>query len=268
MTWTQSGGARCYPSSATTATCHPGGAPAARWTATGFEWATDAQGAVNRITYSTAIDCTNWTCRGTGDATTTGQVAPDGSATATTVTVGTFGNDVFTQAGGYSNSVALYPAIWIKCATGTLRFQNASSGTLGRWDVDCTALGGEWTLIDSALHPAVTEDTAWVSSAGGQAGILFLVTSGTVTATIWAPTLTEEPTAAAVIPTAAAAVDTGVIAWTIDNSTGSYWRAGASVLQTLDTVDGTCFVTGSTLRLSGAGGSECVGGWGALKVWQ
>jgi hypothetical protein len=106
-----------------------------------------------------------------------------------------------------------------------------------------------------------------MSTAGGAGGIGLAAPSGTVVADVWAPTLSKNP-GWSVIPTAAAAVDTGAIAWTIDNSTGSYWRAGANVLQTLDTVDGTCLVTGSTLRLSGAGGSECVGGWGALKVWQ
>jgi hypothetical protein len=268
MSWTQSGGARCYPSSATTATCYPGGAPAARWAATGFEWATDAQGAVNRIPYSTAIDCTNWTCNGTADATTTGQVAPDGSATATEITVGTWSANALIQLGtGYGASVTLYPAFWVKCSTGTLRVVQGNGAIYGDWRVNCAAVAGQWMLIASG-HSAVTEITAWVATSGGGGGIAFASLSGTVTATIWAPTITEESTTGAVIPTAAAAVDTGVIAWTIDNSTGSYWRAGASVLQTLDTVDGTCFVTGSTLRLSGAGGSECVGGWGALKVWQ
>ncbi len=90
--------------------------------------------------------------------------------------------------------------------------------------------------------------------------------STSIQADVWAPTLTEEPNSGAVVPTGSAAVDTGTIAWTVDNSSGRYWRTGASVTTVLDEIDGTCWVTGSTLRLSGASGSECVGSWGSLRV--
>lgn len=256
-TWTQSGGSRCYQRSATAATCYPGGAPAARWTATGFEWAVDGQGAVNRVLYSTAVDCTNWTC---STATTAAYVAPDGSKTAASITMG--GGYIEQTATGYTVSTAVNLAMWAKCSTGTLDASNV--GGAGHWTVDCSAVGGSWALL-TPTHPAVLPEVqAWASTG---AGAVNLRLSG-ADAEVWAPTITEEPTTGAVIPTAAAAVDTGTIAWTIDNSTGSYWRTGANVLHTLDTVDGTCLVTGSTLRLSGAGGSECVGGWSALKVWQ
>jgi hypothetical protein len=83
---------------------------------------------------------------------------------------------------------------------------------------------------------------------------------------VWGVTATEEPSTGAIVQTAAAAVDTGTISWTVDNTPAQYWISGTTVVQSIDTVDGTCWVTGDTLRLSGGAGTECVGSWRSLQV--
>jgi len=75
---------------------------------------------------------------------------------------------------------------------------------------------------------------------------------------LWVPTLTEVD-GYSVIPTDAAAGATGDIALAIANATGLYWKAGDVVTQDVTTLSGTCWVTGATLYLSGAVGSECTG---------
>jgi hypothetical protein len=266
MAWTQSGGARCYPSSATTATCYPGGAPAARWTATGWEWAADAQGNTNRLLYSTAMDCSTWSCTGVASGT-TGQVAPDGSPTASTITVAGGANH-FEQdiASGFTADASpLHLTMWAKCSTGVFHPHGSNDGTRGDWDVSCSCIGGVWRHLD-AKDACVTVNVPFNAGSSGESGLHFDGTLFPVSADIWAPTLTEEPTTGAVIPTGAAAVSTGTIAWSIDNSSSRYWLSTSTVTQSVSTVDGTCIVPGSTFWLGGATAAECVGGVGSVQV--
>lgn len=267
MTWTQSGGARCYPSSATAATCYPGGVPAARWTATGWEWAVDGQGATNRLLWSNAMDCSTWSCIGVASGI-TGQVAPDGSATASTITVAGGANH-FEQdiASGYTADASpLHLSLWAKCSTGVFHPHGSNDGTRGDWDVSCSCIGGVWRLLD-ASDGCVTVNVPFNAGSGGESGLHFDGTLFPLAVDIWAPTLTEEPTTGAVIPTAAAAVSTGAIAWSVDNSSSEYWLPTSTVTQSVSTVDGTCVVPGSTFWLGGdSPGLECVGGVYSVQV--
>jgi hypothetical protein len=266
MTWTQSGGARCYPKSATGATCYPGGAPAATWDASGWEWAVDGRSGINRLLYSTAMDCTNWGCVGVASGT-PGQVAPDGSATASTIVVAGGANH-FEQdiASGYTADASpLHLTMWAKCSTGVFHPHGSNDGTRGDWDVSCTCIGGVWRHLD-ADDACVTVNTPFNAGSSGEAGLHFDGTLFPISADIWAPTLTEEPTTGAVIPTAAAAVSTGSIAWSIDNSSSRYWLSTSTVIESVSTVAGTCIVPGSTFWLGGSTGLECVGGVESVQV--
>jgi hypothetical protein len=265
QSWTRTGGDSCYPISSTDASCFEDSEVAYTVDATGIGWVVEPS-ATNRILYSTAIDCTNWTCRGTASATAL-QTSPDGGATATTITVGTGTNDVFKSATGYAVSTLLTMRFWIKCSTGTPIVQNPWGAGIGKWSIDCSAIGGAWALLTES-SASVTEVSAFCSDGSGNAGSQFLATSGTVTASIWAPTLTEEPgTGLAVIPTAASAVSTGDVAWRIDNDPAVYWKSGDTITQTLTEIAGTCLTTSATqIYMSGAPGSECSGIWYALQV--
>lgn len=269
QTWTRTGGQSCFPVSLNAAQCFAATEiPYTSIDASGIGWAVEPD-SVNRITYNTAIDCTNWTCTGTASATPL-QAAPDGSATASLVTTNGLGSAVY-QSGvtGYANSVTLYPRSWIKCSSGTLYLRHPSGSTYGYWSVDCSSVsGGSWALVHSASQTGVTEITAWSSTAAGGGSIIYYMAT-TGSAYIWAPTLTEEPgTGLSVIPTAAAAVSTGDPAWVIDNSTSRYWKTGDTVTQTLSQISGTCWDTtdATQLYLTGYPGSECAGIWYGLEV--
>jgi len=263
-TWTQTGGAACWPTSDGSAVCVPGGLTPYTVDATGLGWPTEPS-ATNRITYNTAINCVNWTCRGTADASTT-VAAPDGSYTATEVTLGTESNDVLYAGAGYANDAVLYPRAWLKCSSGVITFKNTAGSALGLWTVDCSAVGGSWALIN-ASHSAMTQTNPWAANASGWGGFKFFFGSSG-TASIWAPTLTEEPgTGRSVIPTASASVSTGDIAWAIDNTSGRYHSAASAVTELVTEHAGDCWiVSGTDLLLSGAAGSECSGVWYGLEV--
>jgi len=254
-TWTQTGGAACYPVSATEAICQGGGEPKYTVDATGLGWVVEPD-AVNRILYSTAPDCTNWTC---ATSTIAAAIAPDGSKTAGAITHS--GGTVDAAGTGYTGSATVYPRVWANCSSGTLTI--AHQGGVGSWTVDCTTVGGVWALL-TPTHAAVTVGAAWTATAGGAVTMRF---SG-ADASVWAPTVTEEPgTGLAVIPTGASAVSTGDIAWVIDNTSGNYYKAGDTVTQLITEISGTCWVvSGTDLLLTGSPGSECAGVWYGLEV--
>jgi hypothetical protein len=212
------------------------------------------------------MDCTNWGCVGVASGT-PGQVAPDGSATASTIVVAGGANH-FEQdvASGYTADASpLHLTMWAKCATGVFHPHGSNDGSRGDWDVSCTCIGGVWRHLD-ASDPCVTVNVPFNAGPSGESGLHFDGTLFPVSADIWAPTLTEEPTTGAVIPTAAAAVDTGTIAWIVDNTNSRYWLSTSTVTESVDTIDGTCIVPGSTFYLGGASGLECVGGVESVQV--
>ena len=164
-----------------------------------------------------------------------------------------------TKATGYTNSATVYPTLWVKCSSGT--FAMVAADGSGDWDIACATVGGAWTLITDASDAAVTQNTAWQTAADGDLQIEF---SG-ADAEVWMPTLTEVD-GLSVIPTGAAAVDTGDIAFEVDNSSGDYWVSGATESSVLDEIAGTCIVTGSTIYLGGSTGSECTGALSSYEV--
>jgi len=210
QTWTRTGGSSCYPISATAAQCFDATEIPYTVDATGLGWVVEPD-SVNRILYSglgAAPNCTNWTCvTSTIDATTD----PTGGSYAAAITHG--GGTVDAAGTGYANSAAVYPRVWVKCSSGTLTI--AHQGGTGSGTVDCTALGGVWSLVTP------TNVASWTSTG---AGVVTMRFSG-ADASVWAPTVTEEPgTGLSVIPTGAAAVSTGDPEWAISNglrNTGS-----------------------------------------------
>ena len=117
--------------------------------------------------------------------------------------------------------------------------------------MDCTALVGAWTLVSLS---------GWQATAGGAVTMRF---SGT-DATVWLPTVTETD-GLSVIPTGAAAVDTGSPVWSVANATNTYWQTGDTVTTVLDTIAGTCVVPGTTFYLSG-NPSTCTGIINSIEV--
>jgi hypothetical protein len=231
-TYTHSGGTRCYQTAEHGATCIPGGTLGWAWDSTldasgyGRGWPQEP-GRVNRIVYSSAIDCSSWTCDSTPTIATE-QVAPDGSATATSVTV-TDASAIYQTASGYTNDAALDLRLWTKCNSGSLYVTDGAVGSLGDWTVDCSAVGGSWELLTDS-HSAVTETTAFAAGSSGDATVYLTSDATGVTASVWIPTLTETA-GLSVIPTEAAAVDTGTPAWTVDNSDGDYYDGSRGKLE-------------------------------------
>jgi hypothetical protein len=253
--WTQTGGARCYPIGTTAAICPPGGLIPYTVDATGLGWVVE-ESRTNRILYSGSnqLDCTNWTC---STATIAASVSPEGSLGAANITMS--GGYVEQTATGYTASTALYGGIWAKCSSGTLSIRHL--GNNGDWDVACSTVGGSWALIRPG-HAALTINTAFQSDSSGN---LTLRISG-ADAEIWVPTWTEEPgSGLSVIPTKASSVSTGDPVWAIDNTAGDYHHTGDTVTQSLSTIDGACWaVSGTDLLLSGS--STCSGVWYDLEV--
>lgn len=263
-TWTQTAGAGCYPTGSTSAVCVPGGLVPYTVDATGMGWPVQ-QALTNELLYSTAVDCTNWTCIGSASAT-PGAIAPDGSSTASLLAVAVGANHVEQDILGAFTADAspLYLGMWFRCLTGTIHPHGSDDGTRGDWDIDCSCVGGQWTYLD-ADHPCITVNVPFNADSSGNSGLHF-DGGGLVSGTLWAPTLTEQrPWSDVVIPTAASAVSLGSPIWAIANSTGAYYRAGDTVLQSLSEYSGTCFaVPGSDILLSGS--PTCSGTWYGLQV--
>lgn len=224
LTWTQTGSPRCFPQSATTALCVPGGSPAHGYSSTlaGLGWELEPD-RTNRVLDGVDVCSTggNWTVGGAASATCDNAVAPDGSKTADSITVGAAAPDVITQAiTGYGVSATLYPRLWVKCSSGTLTVDTTVGA--GQWDIACATVGGAWTELASASHAAVTEVTAWASDGAGALTLRF-DGAASVSADVWGVTLVEEAAGLSVIPTAAAAQSTGTITWDVDNDPATYW---------------------------------------------
>lgn len=257
-TWTQTGVARCYPTSANTAICVPGGLIPYAWDGSNsrLAWPVD-RSAINRLLNNGLnLTCANWTCTAASIVT---AVAPDGSNTAASITMS--GGSVAQTAVGFANSTSVYPRLWAKCSAGTLDLANA--GGTGHWTVDCSAVGGVWTLL-TATHAAVTVVQAWASDGSGTVNI----TLSGADVVAWLPTITEEAgTSIMTIPTTGSPVSTGDPLWATDNTGNVYYSAGAAVTSVLNELDGTCLATsGTSLLLSGA--STCNGLWHSLKIEQ
>jgi hypothetical protein len=226
VSYTHTGGARCYQTGASSAVCAPGGVLAyAKYGSLGSTdtgWANEPS-CINRLLYNTAI-AANWNVA-SGSAT-DGKVGPDGSAAATEFAYTSGLNNTRYTLSGYSVSTALDLRMWIRCVTYTdgPRLKNRLAGTNGDWEVDCSQLNGtSWTYID-ASHTAVTVVESFASNASGQVQFGFQSSNlGTVTYQVWAPTLTEEAGCYSTVPTGSSAVDTGSPTWALDNDPANYY---------------------------------------------
>lgn len=164
----------------------------------------------------------NWTNNGAATSTCWGAVAPDGSKTASAISVGAgTGQSISKTFFYYNASTLLYPSIWVQCSSGTMYIQ----GSTGLWSLNCTTVGGVWTRVHAA-HPAVTVTTAMKSAAGGTFALYIHTASGTITGAVWLPTIPEveqQSVMRHVSTTTTTYVETGAITWTIDNSPAVYY---------------------------------------------
>jgi hypothetical protein len=168
ISWTQTGGTRCFDVGSNRAYCAPGGKAAYAYSSaldavegeSGFGWVVEP-GRINRVTNNTAI-AANWTIRGAATAT-DGQVAPDGSATATSVSLGASGVDdiLGSPEGGYTASSTVYPRLWVKCSTGNLTVASRLGTPFGEWDITCSTFSnGVWKEAYSGSQTGINEVNA------------------------------------------------------------------------------------------------------------
>lgn len=215
LTYTQTGGSRCLAQSATTALCVPGGEPAHGWrSGLGLAWMLEPD-RTNRILDSFDLSTGNWA----GDATTLAVAAPDGSLTAWDVFVDD-ASSISAVPTGYTASTDLDLGLWLRCSAGNLSF-TTDGAAAGEWDVDCSTIAGAWTYIWDN-HVSVTETTQFASASTGDATVIVSSDATGVAVQMWMPTLTEVP-GLSVIRTEGAALATGTITWTVDNSPAVYY---------------------------------------------
>jgi hypothetical protein len=103
-TWTQTGGARCFAMSATSAVCLPGGAAGYAWDGSRVAWATEP-GRVNRLLYSAALN--NWTVTGNPELLTDGDMEAVGVGDWTPGSQTTATKENASPHGGAQNAKAL-----------------------------------------------------------------------------------------------------------------------------------------------------------------
>lgn len=235
VTWTQTGGTRCYAQSGTTALCIPGGQVAHAYDATlgAIGWALEPT-RTNRILWSHDLSNAAWLGSA---ATPTATAAPSGLLSGYSVTVDD-ASTLYQVGAGYGASAALYLRAWVKCSTGTLKFA-ADGASAGSWDVDCATVGGAWAELTSA-HAAVTEGASWAAASTGDATLIMTSDATGVTAEIWHPTLTEV-NGLSTIPTSGAAVATGAITFEVDTDDATYYEGAKGKITLVGNwVSGAC----------------------------
>lgn len=143
------------------------------------------QASTNRMLQSRSHGTAPWTAEGTATvATNTAETLdPWGEQRASKITgLGAVGSDrLFQSVTGFSNNAALATGIWVKPvsgSTGSLKIISHNDAANGEWTVDLSAISG-WTRL-TQNNPAVTVVTPFISSAGGECGVLFYQGSGTV----------------------------------------------------------------------------------------
>jgi hypothetical protein len=227
--YTSTGNSRCYPFGDNAAFCSPPRRIAHVYDGTNLGWGSE-YGNTNRILYAAdgQLDCTNWTCMGSASVT-VDKVDPMGSNGASELTVGAGPtNHIYSNTPTYAASAPLFPRVWVKCSSGSLSFHNHHNQLLGDWTIDCSQVGGVWRLAHDYNQPFITQLYPWQSDGSGLANIGFTATTGTVTAQVWVPTLTESvSTSLAVVQTLGSQVFLGNPTWDATNS-GSVWKTGAS----------------------------------------
>jgi hypothetical protein len=243
VSYTQTGGARCFQTGSATAVCAPGGvaAYASHGSFGADDWGFVAEpGCVNRILNNTSsFNCTNWNCFGaTTVLTPNAIVAPDGSKTAPDITIGT-GFVAHTTVIGYNIATPMDVRMWVKCLSGGVIDNLVTSG-VGDWRIDCTSLS-DWTLIDKN-HPAVTVITPMATLATSWAMRFRVASGGPINFSVWGYTATNNASGCySIIPTGSTAVDTGMIDWQIANTGAAYYTGDRGrVTMTGDWSSGGC----------------------------
>jgi hypothetical protein len=138
----------------------------------------------NQLQYSEQLNNGYWLKRGTASISADVATAPDGTATADLVSgIDTGTNDLynsdFSTNTSFTVGAAYAVTFWIKksSSSGILRVNNPNSLASGRWEIDFSALDGDWTRIDEN-HPAVSVLSPFVGHTGNRGGVALSAVSG------------------------------------------------------------------------------------------
>ncbi len=131
---------------------------------------------------SLSTNFTAWSARGTPVIQDRNQLAPDGTFTASTISVKNTNNrDLFKVFSGLPASTNHEVSFFIKrvSTTGLLRCQRTSSslGQTGQWEIDMSLLPDDWTRL-TENHPAVTATQNFKSGTTGLSGLFFFTADG------------------------------------------------------------------------------------------
>lgn len=143
-----------------------------------------------------SFNFTAWNVRGNPIVQDRNQLAPDGTLTASTITVGAAGIlDLFKGLTGLSASTNHEISFWIKriSKTGIILAQKTSSGAgqTGQWNIDMSFLPDNYVRL-TENHPSVTIVQNFKSSTVGALGLFFVSDDGTdKTFNLWGTQLEE-----------------------------------------------------------------------------
>lgn len=158
-----------------------------------------------------SVNFTAWSSRGVPVIQDRNQLAPDGTLTASTVTVGLNNTlDLFKVSSGLTPSTNHEASFWIKriSTTGFLRAQRTSSslGQTGQWEIDMSLLPDDWTRL-TENHPAVTATQNFKTGTTGLSGLFFFSVDGIErTFNLWGAQMEEGVTPSPYVSTAGAIV--------------------------------------------------------------
>lgn len=158
-----------------------------------------------------SFNFTLWQNRGNPILQDRNQFAPDGTLTASTVSVGAANTlDFFVNLSDGPISTNYQLSFFIKrvSTTGILRAQRTSStnGQTGEWNIDMSLLPDRWIRLTKD-HPSVTETQKFKSGTTGRNGLFFNAPDGIIrTFNLWGTQLEEGNTVSPYISTQGAAV--------------------------------------------------------------
>lgn len=149
---------------------------------------------------------TAWSRRGVPVVQDRNQLAPDGTLTASTISVKNSNNvDMFRVFSGLTPSTNHEASFWIErvTTTGFLRAQRTSSslGQTGQWEIDMSLLPDDWARL-TENHPAVTATQNFKSGTTGLSGLFFFTEDGLErTFKLWGAQMEEGPTVSPYVST-------------------------------------------------------------------
>lgn len=120
-----------------------------------------------------------WTKRGTVSVTAASDAVMGGTYTQVRGCGAAGANDVYTGSAPYDASVRFEPCLILRAvSTGTLLMQSSYDSALGQWQIDLSAVS-DGDLVNRE-HPAVTVVNEFMTNGGGNVGVQFAASSGTV----------------------------------------------------------------------------------------